>query len=101
MASAARELEPDPLPSDLSNRAPIIEDIERGYVKDEAPYREVARQDPHEVNGIESAGAAQIGGVDSTHADEGSKEEKIKGKGLTEGDDGELLFSTVFDMGMD
>lgn len=80
MASAARELEPDPLPSDLSNKAPIISDIERGYVKDSAPYNEVERQSKHNNQ--------NVGGSGNDHGEgERSKNEKSKGAGLTEGDD--------------
>ena len=77
MASAARELEPDPLPSDLNNKAPIISDIERGYAKDSTPYDEATAGTP------ESAGR-ESGGEGSRER----KEKKVKGKGLTEGDEG-------------
>lgn len=77
MASAARELEPDPLPSDLSNKAPIISDIERGYAKDSTPYDEA---------GQELAGR-KSGGED--HGSGDRKEKKVKGQGLTEGDEGQ------------
>jgi hypothetical protein len=81
MASAARELEPDPLPSDLSNKAPIISDIERGYAKDSTPYNEA---------GQEMAGR-KSGGED--HGSRDRKEKKVKGQGLTEGDEGQLFDS--------
>jgi len=82
MASAARELEPDPLPSDLNNKAPIISDIERGYAKDSAPYDEAATGTP-DLAGRES------GGEGSRERKEKEKEKKVKGKGLTEGDEGQ------------
>lgn len=87
MASAARELEPDPLPSDLSNRAPIISDIERGYVKDETPYRKVEQEGSHGTLATGGGGSTQSGGVNDDREDERSKNENTKGKGLTEGDD--------------
>ena len=89
MASAARELEPDPLPSDLPNRAPIISDIERGYVKDETPYKEVEREGLHGIQTVGGGGTSprQSGGVEYDREDERSKHENTKGKGLTEGDD--------------
>ena len=79
MASAARELEPDPLPSDLSNKALIISDIERGYAKDSTPYDEAATP---ELAGRKSGG--------EVHGSRERKEKKVKGQGLTEGDEGQL-----------
>ena len=79
MASAARELEPDPLPSDLSNKAPIISDIERGYAKDSTPYDDATTP---ELAGRKS-------GIDD-HGSRERKEKKVKGQGLTEGDEGQL-----------
>ena len=87
MASAARELEPDPLPSDLSNRAPILSDVERGYVKDDAPYNEVEREGKEDSQNDRRASTAQSGGVKHDGDGERSKHEKAKGAGLTEGDD--------------
>lgn len=78
MASAARELEPDPLPDDLPNKAPVISDLERGYAKDSTRYDDIA------AAGTESR--RQSGGEEGG----GEKREKVKGKGLTEGDEGEL-----------
>lgn len=86
MASAARGFEPDPLPSDLSNRAPIISDVERGYVEDETPYDQAAQDHlSHNVGGDGSP--TQSGAVQDDRDGERSKNEKAKGKGLTEGDD--------------
>lgn len=87
MASAARELEPDPLPSDLSNRAPIISDIERGYAKDETPYHDIERESVHGIHAVGGGGTTQSGGGGDHRDDENSKNEKTKGKGLTAGDD--------------
>jgi len=78
MASAARELEPDPLPLDLLNKAPIISDIERGYAKDSTPYDEAG----HKLAGRNSRG--------EDHGSRERKEKKVKGQGLTEGDEGQL-----------
>jgi hypothetical protein len=79
MASAARELEPDPLPADLSNKAPIISDIERGYAKDSAPYDE-AESHTHHL-------------ADKEDGSRDRKGKKVKGQGLTEGDEGQLAWS--------
>jgi len=81
MSSAARELEPDPLPADLPNKAPIVSDIERGYAKDSTPYDEVDASD--------TEGRRQSGG-EHDGSRERKKEKKVKGSGLTEGDEGEL-----------
>jgi hypothetical protein len=83
MSSAARELEPDPLPADLPNKAPIISDIERGYAKDSTPYDEAAKQETSQSGGE--------GGHEGSR--ERRKEKKIKGSGLTEGDEGELTYT--------
>lgn len=87
MASAARELEPDPLPSDLSNRAPILSDVERGYVKDETPYTKVEREGSHVSQHGGKVDTRQSGGIEDDRDGERSKNEKGRGKGLTEGDD--------------
>jgi hypothetical protein len=81
MASAARELEPDPLPSDLSNKAPIISDIERGYAKDSTPYDEAGQEMAGRKSGVED------------HGSRDRKEKKAKGQGLTEGDEGQIFDS--------
>lgn len=86
MASAARELEPDPLPSDLSKKAPIISDVERGYVKDETPYEEI---DLNTRNQKAGSNGTPVTGDGLEHVGDRPKKEKTKGKGLTEGDDGE------------
>jgi hypothetical protein len=83
MSSAARELEPDPLPSDLPNKAPIMSDIERGYAKDSTPYDDINTNSP-QLAGRES------GGEGSRDRSRYGKEKKVKGAGLTEGDEGQL-----------
>jgi hypothetical protein len=85
MSSAARELEPDPLPADLPNKAPILSDIERGYAKDDGTYEE--------ADGPDAKGRRESGVNSGSREREasGSKEKKVKGKGLTEGDEGQLL----------
>jgi hypothetical protein len=84
MSSAARELEPDPLPADLPNKAPILSDIERGYAKDSTPYEEADKSNRQERS--QSGGEGEHAG-----SRERRKEKKVKGSGLTEGDEGELL----------
>lgn len=87
MASAARELEPDPLPSDLTNKAPILSDVERGYVRDDKPYNEIEREGKDGNPDAGGGSTTQSGGVDDDRHAEKSKNEKSKGKGLTEGDE--------------
>lgn len=71
-------MEPDPLPADLSNKAPIISDIERGYAKDSTPYDEATT----------SHLAGRQSGEGSSDRDRKDKGKKVKGQGLTEGDEG-------------
>lgn len=80
MASAARELEPDPLPDDLPNKAPVVSDLERGYAKDSTRYEDIAAVTAHSRR--------QSGGEEGSA--ERNEKEKVKGKGLTEGDEGKL-----------
>jgi hypothetical protein len=80
MTSAMRELEPDPLPDDLPNRAPVISDLERGYAKDSTRYEDIAA--------ATTPSRRQSGGGEGST--ERKEKEKVKGKGLTEGDEGKL-----------
>lgn len=79
MASAARELEPDPLPRDLPQTAPVMKDVERGYVKDETPYEEID---------VRADGGRRESGPVAGQGDQ--QKDKTKGRGLTEGDDGKF-----------
>lgn len=89
----AQAIEPDPVPSDLPNSAPIKGDIERGYVRNEEIYPEDGNGAVH--SSVDRAGDLRRKDQTIPNSDDqaavavGKKGDKGHGAGLTAGDEGE------------